>query len=184
MTKTCTADNGHITTYADVERDLRDALADMRRQRDEAIASRDSYLNHTQPAVLRRAEAAEDILERLAVTATLYNGRGKLSDLPERLADALANMRRQRDEALAEMESWKDDLTNVETDLETAEAAVERLTRERDEAQAQLERIGVHNRTVHEATETLIRKMTNELNEAQAEIERLEEALQSSWMED
>jgi chromosome segregation ATPase len=53
----------------DVQRDCAegaDSLADMRRQRDQAIASRDSYLKYTQPAVLRRAEAAEEWLGRVA----------------------------------------------------------------------------------------------------------------------
>lgn len=57
---------------------------------------------------------------------------------------------------------------------------------ERDEARAELERIGVHNRTVHEATETLIRKMTDERDRykalAEGERERAAKLADEWWM--
>jgi hypothetical protein len=84
------------------------------RERDEAIASRDSYLKHTQPAVLKRAEAAEAEMERL-----LMNQLGMevdLSDLRRELDESrqsyckaadernAAERERDRYKALAEVE--------------------------------------------------------------------------------
>lgn len=69
-------DDGHITTHQDVKNDLRASLAEahaeivrLTRERDEARASRDSYLKHTQPAVLRRAETAERERDRYKTLA-------------------------------------------------------------------------------------------------------------------
>jgi exonuclease VII large subunit len=84
-------------------------LAAARAERDEAIASRDSYLKYTQPAVLRRAEAAENWLGRVAMALDC-----KASDDPaervKTLRAEVERLTRERDDA---REGWDEACENA-----------------------------------------------------------------------
>ena len=160
--------------YQDKWDDCCDELERTVRERDEAVASRDSYLKYTQPAVLLRAETAEHERDRYRVLAEGERERcaqvakhwsigvaERIRALPSPSLPEAETAERERDEALAKVGRVDPEIIKW--------AEMLRLMRERDEAQSEAGNL-------HADMETSALRMaatSSERDEARAEVERL-----------